>query len=213
MSAVSLNMAYGHQAWRDCPGRVLLLRIWGRAAMLSASLLLPSCGTLNRMDYLDQFFEPEAYAARHGAQLPPVARPAQPARPSQEPKTSVMPEQERPAPASPEPIPPAAPAGEAVHQASAVPEGDRNQWIRSTVRLHPWLALSWAQLTTAQQLRIERQIANAGTGRPTENNEAAAVWDTMGLDDRTDLAFGNPGAPRVAGAASNRDADYAARPR
>ncbi len=218
VSAVSAGMAYRHRAWFACQGRLPWPGRWRRAAMLSALLLVPGCETLNRMDYLDQFFEPQAYAARREARLPPVAGPAQPVGLPQEALPPVVPEAAPPAPAipapamraqaAPESAPPAAPAGETVNRASAAPDGDRNQWVRNTVRQHPWLALNWAQLTTAQQQRVERQLANAGSGRLLANSEPASAWDTMGLDDRTDLAFGAPGTPAMAGAV-NRDGGYA----
>jgi hypothetical protein len=192
--------------------------------MLSALLLLPGCGTMNRMDYLDQFFDPEAYAARHATRLPAVAGPAQLAslpsgmQPGTQigsqggteagPQAPAMPERRLPAP-----VAPALPAVATAEQAPAVPEGDRDQWIRSTVRRNPWLALNWAQLTPAQQQQIERRLSDAGSGRLMADGGPASVWDTMGLDDRTDLAFSTPGGPRMAGAASNRDGGYAARRR
>ncbi|WP_144404411.1 hypothetical protein [Belnapia sp. F-4-1] len=95
-------------------------------------------------------------------------------------------------------------------QASAVPEGGRDQWIRSTVRTHPWLALNWSQLTTAQQQQVERQLSRAGNGESTAESDPASAWDTMGLDDRTELAFGTPA---MAGVASNRSGGYAERRR
>ncbi|MBL6077803.1 hypothetical protein JMJ56_07290 [Belnapia sp. T18] len=78
------------------------------------------------------------------------------------------------------------------------------------MRTHPWLALNWAQLTTAQQQQVERQLSYAGTAAPTANSDPASAWDTMGLDDRTELAFGTPA---MAGVASSRGDGYAERRR
>jgi hypothetical protein len=193
-------MAYGERAWR--------------AATLAALLLLPGCETLNRMDYLDQFFDPEGYALRH-APPPPVARAEQPAPQPAPPDVPAYRDAEPPTVVPAAARPGAEPAGKPARPAPApaMTEAERNEWVRATVRQHPWLALNWAQLTVAQQQRVERRLSNAGAGRLAGNAEPASAWDTMGLDDRTDLAFGGQGASALAGAATGPDSGYAARQR
>lgn len=189
-------MAYGQRPWCTSESEVPPPGRWRRAALLAALVLLPGCQTLNRMDYLDQFFDPKGYEARHQPRLPAVAKPRQPVASPREEQPATIPDQRRPAPAAPEPT------VEAASQASTAP--DRDQWVRNTVRMHPWLALNWGQLTVAQQQRIEGRLADAGTGRLVASGEPASAWDTMGLDDRADLAFGT---------AINREGDYATRRR
>lgn len=212
MSAVSADMARAHQAWGSCLGQLSLSRRGRQAVALSAVLLLPGCETLNRMDYLDQFFDPGAYAARHGSPPPAGGQLAEAAGPSRVPAIPAAPAQVPPEPAAPQPTPAGNSAGQATGEAVTPQEADRNRWVRNTVRQHPWLAMNWAQLTQAQQSRIEGRLSG-GADRSAEARDPAAVWDTMGLDDRVDLAFGTSAPSAAASAAPGRDADYAARRR
>lgn len=168
------------------------MRPWRRLALASALLLLPGCETLTRMDYLDQFFDPEAYAARH-------SKPAGPADPRREQLQAALPQRPVAAGRMTSPATTEAPA-------LPVPEQGDDQWVRGTVRRNPWLAMDWEQLTPAQQLRVERQLRGSGTPR-----EAAAAWDTMGLNERTRLAFGSPSPSPPGEAPSMQDASFLAR--
>ncbi|MBL6454624.1 hypothetical protein JMJ55_04765 [Belnapia sp. T6] len=168
------------------------MRPWRRLALASALLLLPGCETMARMDYLDQFFDPEAYAARH-------SRSAEPANPRREQLQVALPQ---PPVTAARASPPAATEA----PAPSVPERDDGQWVRGTVRQNPWLAMDWERLTPAQQLRVERQLRGSGAPR-----EAAAAWDTMGLNERTRLAFGSPSPSQPGEAPSMQDASFLAR--
>ncbi len=202
-------MAYGDRPVCAGPDGAPRQRGRRRVAALAALLLLPGCQTLNRMDYLDQFFDPAGYAARHAP--PPAARIGPPRPSPARPDLPAPRDREPPATIAVAAEPSAVQAGETPRRSSAMTETDRHEWIRGTVRQNPWLALNWAQLTTAQQQRIERQLAGPGAGRLAAHGDPASAWDTMGLDDRTELAFGDPGTAAIA--ATGQDGHAAARRR
>lgn len=178
---------------------------------VAALLLLPGCQTLNRMDYLDQIFDPAGYTARHAP--PRTVRAERLPLPPALPDAPAPRDQEPPATISVAASPADETAGGTPRRASGTTGGmtgaDRNEWVRSTVRRHPWLALNWGQLTAVQQQRIERQLTSPGAGRLAASSEPASAWDTMGLDDRTELAFGDPGMSAIA--ATGQDGGVARR--
>jgi hypothetical protein len=147
------------------------------------------------MDYLDRFFEPSA-ESNPSRMMKSSTAPAFPATAEidsglgRSPTTALSPASMSPTPGrvlqtkSPnrrgsglQPIP--------------SPQFDAEERTRLAVRQHRWLMRSWSELTSAQQVRIERQLRQGSVGRTAERTELAAIWDTMGLVDRTKLNFGN----------------------
>ncbi|WP_176952985.1 hypothetical protein [Belnapia rosea] len=189
-------MALGDQGWFMRSGCKPPSRQWRQSAALLCVFLCSGCQALNRMDYLDQFFDPKAYAARHTVPTPRDGQAVQPANSPEQGRGTPTPQQ------PPMPNRPSlqVPAEEAAPQAPASSEREQDQWVRGNLRQNPWLALNWAQLTPAQQLRIERQLSDS------EAKEPAAAWDTMGLNDRAYLAFGSSPSSTAARAAPTQDA-------
>ncbi len=199
----------------------------GRALALPLlALALSGCETLERMDYLDRFFESRS-------RLGPVAavepRPAPPdwAGPSPGPVVTAEP---RPNPAdwgtplpgpvvAMEPRPDAASSPEADWRGSApgsvvameprpnppapsvaeqrpnapppAVDTDPEARTRRLVRQHQWLTRFWMELTPAQQARVEQRLRRGGVQLAAAGGDAAALWDPMGLADRTKLVFGS----------------------
>jgi hypothetical protein len=176
----------------------MLLRVadWRRATALLALLMVSGCETLDRMDYLDRFFEPVTHARSVDAserRSMPLANSA----PQGDPQPATI----RTTAALHDPAPPVAsdpvtrpgPVHALERSASLPPpsgEG-REAWTRRTVRKNRWLTQFWAELTPAQQLRVERRIQRGSTRSAAGHPEPDAIWDTMGLADRAKLAFGD----------------------
>jgi hypothetical protein len=169
---------------------------WGRVPALLALLMVSGCETLDRMDYLDRFFEPAAYSRsvdapeRRPTPLPNSVAQGDP-QPEAIPTTLLLHDPAPPVAADPVPQPgpvralerpanPPLPAGE-----------DREAWTRRAVQENRWLTQFWAELTPAQQLRVERQLQRGTTQLAVGHTEPEAIWDIMGLADRAKLAFGD----------------------
>lgn len=197
----------------------------GALAPLLLALALPGCETLDRMDYLDRFFEPQArqYAAAEprpgSASAPtadwtpqpgpdPAAEPLPPyatvADQGVQPPGPVVAMEPRPNPptAADAGVPPnrtraAEPRPETFAGAgSAAPQAtDPEARTRLLVRQNPWLTRFWMELTPAQQARVERQLRRGDVALAVENSEPAAAWDSMGLADRAALVFGRGDRP------------------
>lgn len=206
---------------------------WGRAfAPLLIVLAVSGCEALERMDYLDRFFEPGLRPGPVYAAEPQLNPPAAPAMESGSQWGSlsgpVVAMEPRPDPADwgsqppgsvvamePRPDPPAAPAGNrnlqagrvraAEPQADAVPalEADPEARTRSLVRQNQWLTRFWMELTPAQQARVARQLRSGDVVLAAGSAVPAAAWDSMGLADRAKLIFGN-GRPLERPAPSER---------
>lgn len=177
------------------PFRMLCESDSGRCWLaLLALLMVSGCEALDRMDYLDQFFDPSGYSERHGRserrsnRLAGTIAPANPGRerkhdldvaPPQTSAPSATPD--APSRHTPDPLPASPQPG----------EQDGSVWVRSTIRQNGWLTRDWEQLTPAQQLRVERQLVTGRVAFTTEHTEPAAIWDTLGLTDRPNLAFGD----------------------
>ena len=187
---------------------------WRRVTALLALLMVSGCEALDRMDYLDQFFDAAAYRERHGGPAQGGSRLVQtavPVDPEWEPARAPATPQRPASPIAPNAPPQRAPARSSEPPpASAPPAPDETVWVRNTVRQNQWLARDWAQLTSAQQLRVERRLRSDSVQLVAEHSEPAAIWDVMGLADRATLAFGD--APLYAGptSAETRDASVSA---
>jgi hypothetical protein len=169
---------------------------WGRVPALLALLMASGCETLDRMDYLDRFFEPAAYARsvdaseRPSTPLPPSATQGDP-QPEVISTTAAL---RDPAPSTAlDPVPRPSTVRAVEQPANPPPPSgeDREAWARRIVRENRWLTQFWAELTPVQQLRIERRIQQGATQLAAEHPEPEAIWDTMGLADRAQLAFGD----------------------
>lgn len=156
---------------------------------------MPGCEAMERMDYLDRFFEP---AARPGpvVAMAPIANPmdASATDPDFGPSPVVAME--------PIPNPAAAPTRDRPPQsgrtrapepnAAPASEADETSRTRQLVRQNQWLTQFWMELTPAQQQRVERRLHRGGGVRlAAEQAQPAAVWDPMGLSDRAKLVFGD----------------------
>jgi hypothetical protein len=180
-----------------------------RSGVLALLLLAPAvagCEAMERMDYLDRFFEatprpspvvamepitnPTNYttAAGYGGQpsnggtgfvraMEPISSPADYAAVTER---SAPPASAR----GTEPRPNAVPA--------TGPEAEAR--TRQLVRLNPWVTRFWMELTPAQQARVERQLNRGNLRLAARQTEPATVWDPMGLSDRVGLVFGRGSA-------------------
>jgi hypothetical protein len=131
-----------------------------RARTARALLLLPllpalaGCRTLERMDYLDRFFDPEGYYARHAPT--PMAGPDQALLPiATGPPDQVRAMEPRPNP--PDVTPEPEPSVEPPARGTPTPE-DPELRLRRTVRQHRWLARFWMELTPTEQRRVAWQL-------------------------------------------------------
>ena len=185
------------------------------APALLLLLLAPAvsgCETMERMDYLDRFFEPAS--ARPGAAVAagePVQTPADPvppvdwdAQPSS-PATTVVAMQPIASPGDrwsaaadrSGPQGAARAAGEPRPDPGTTPAAGGEARTRTLVRQNPWLTRFWMELTPAQRARVERQLNRGADVRlATERQpEPETVWDPMGLSDRASLVFGRGASP------------------
>jgi hypothetical protein len=74
--------------------------------------------------------------------------------------------------------------------AEARPAGPESASVQERVRRNPWLARFWEELSPAQRRRVAAGMRRATSGQ----EEPAARWDVMGLEERAALVFG--GGPR-----------------
>lgn len=155
---------------------------------------------MERMDYLDRFFEPKVQTASVAAAEPQwnAAAPwgaesvAQPAPvvamepiPNPAPSSATDPTPHRASARAAEPRP--------NPSASSPPQTDMASRARTLVRQNRWLTQFWMELTPEQQTRVQRQLRRGNVQLAAERAEPAAIWDPMGLTDRVNLIFG--GAP------------------
>jgi hypothetical protein len=167
---------------------------WGCAPALLALLMVSGCEALERMDYLDRFFEPTAYARpidvseRRSIPLPNLEG---------DPRSEVLPSaaslHDPAQQIESDPTPQHGPVRTLKRQANqpSLSGEDRDAWTRRIVRENRWLTQFWAELTPAQQLRIERRMQRGTARLAGEHTEPEAIWDTMGLADRARVAFGD----------------------
>jgi hypothetical protein len=184
------------------------------------ALALPGCEAMERMDYLDRFFEP-TLAYRPVVAMDPAPAPltdrhfqdsvvAMEPRPNPPTARSTADWDPPPGPVvamEPRPNPPVTQAAVAAdgnaqpnraraaepprQEAAAAPQAaDPEARTRLLVRQNPWLTQFWMELTPAQQARVERQLQRGGMVLAAERAEPAVAWDSMGLADRARLIFG-----------------------
>lgn len=169
------------------------------------AFLTPGCEALERMDYLDRFFEPQTYAQQEAAPQPvPAAATLEP-----DPAADRDGQAGRVVAMDPIPDPPAVQArardAAAPEQVSLSRTGAEDR-TRSLVRQNRWLTQFWMELTPAQQERVARRL-NPGGARLAAGRtvDVEAAWDRMGLSDRARLVFG--GAPAEEPGPENRRDD------
>lgn len=173
------------------------------ALLLVAVPALSGCEAMDRMDYLDRFFEP---AARPGpvVAMDPVTSPGdytQVADRSPQP-TSVVAMQPITSPGdyAPEPTPDRDAQSASVRAMEPRPNpappsaAETEDRTRLLVRENRWLTRFWEELTPDQRALVERRLQRGNMRLAVRNAEPAAAWDPMGLADRVGLVFGR-GAP------------------
>lgn len=170
------------------------------------AFLTPGCEALERMDYLDRFFEPQTYAQQEAAPQPVPAA----VTPDPDPAADRDGQAGRIVAMDPIPDPPAAQArvrDAAASEQASPPRTGAEERTRSLVRQNRWLTQFWMELTPAQQERVARRL-NPGGARPAAAGrtvDVEAAWDRMGLSDRAKLVFG--GAPAEEPGPENRRDD------
>ena len=185
--------------------------------LLLLAPVVSGCETMERMDYLDRFFEPTPRPVTAAAATEPLQNPTSvlpPATDSNPQPAAVVamepientadrwPAAERPPQqaavraAGPRPDPGASPAA-----------ADAESRTRLLIRQNPWLTRFWMELTPAQRARVERRLLRGGDVRLASGQaEPAIVWDPMGLSDRVNLVFGGGASSGRVPPAGNRDA-------
>jgi hypothetical protein len=199
-----------------------------RNVALVVLLLAPAlsgCETMERMDYLDRFFDP-ALRARSVAGMEPVRNPGDPAPTANggfQQASVVAMEPVRgagdafpaadwnPEPASVVAMEPVRSAGDqntrTASLRAAEPPMDAETRTRLLVRQNPWLTRFWMELTPAQQARVERRLRRGNVSPASgQADPAAAAWDPMGLADRARLVFGGSAPLERPGLAETGDA-------
>jgi len=170
-------------------------RCWKRLTTLLLLMAVSGCQALDRMDYLDRFFEPSAECNPCSALEGPTVS-ALPATANLDagrghsPTTAPPPDAVSPTPSQGS-QPKSSPRRGSGSQPVPSPQPNAEENTRLAVRQHRWLMQSWSELTSAQQIRIERQLHRGSVDRTAERTEPAAIWDTMGLADRIKLNSGN----------------------
>ena len=172
----------------------------GALALLLLAPAVAGCEAMERMDYLDRFFEatprPNPVVA-----MEPIANPTNYAtaagyggQPSNGGPASFAPWSPSPArritrPSRSEAAPPASARG-TEPRPNAVPATgpEAEARTRQLVRLNPWVTRFWMGLTPAQQARVERQLNRGNLRLAARQTEPATVWDPMGLSDRVGLS-------------------------
>ncbi|MGG5808210.1 hypothetical protein [Falsiroseomonas sp. CW058] len=97
------------------------------------------------------------------------------------------------------PPPPAMSAASSAAAAPPVTLGER-------VRREAWLTRFWEQLTPTQRGRVLARMRRAEPPLATREEEAAPVWDGLGLPERNALLFGPRPPRRPRGTAPAADA-------
>ena len=169
------------------------------SVLLLLVLAVSGCEAMERMDYLDRFFEPSPRPGLVAAMEPIPNPPDQSAmdRDSQPSPVVAMEPRPNPVPSSAtdrNPQPSRVRATEPRPNPAPPAEADADARTRLLVRQNHWLTQFWMELTPAQQRRVERQLTRGNVRLAAGQVEPAAAWDSMGLADRTRLVFGS-GAP------------------
>lgn len=190
-------------------------------ALVLLLLLAPvvsGCETLERMDYLDRFFEPTprpfAAAAPIAEPVRNQADPAPPAADWEPPPAAVVSMEPIESPADRWPATERSPQQAVVRAAAPRPDpgastgADGETRTRLLVRQNPWVTRFWMELTPAQRARVERRLLRGGDVRlaSEQQTEPANVWDPMGLSDRVNLVFGGGASSGIIPSAADRDA-------
>lgn len=187
-------------------------------APVLVALALGGCETMERMDYLDRFFEEPRSTAVAANEVPPpwLAPPVAPAAPVTSgltrvamppaatattsddgwtyPAGSVMAMEPRPNPPAAEraaPLPrPRGVEPAPTPEAAEAEAATQQSRTHQIVRQNQWLTRFWMELTPEQQARVERQLQRGGTRLASSRSDPAGAWDPMGLSDRVRLLFG-----------------------
>lgn len=90
------------------------------------------------------------------------------------------------------PTPPSRPA----RRTAPVPARPQPVPVAQRVRQEAWITRFWEQLTPAQQRRVRARLEQGEPPLVTSEDEAARLWDALGLPERDALVF-RGGLPRV----------------
>jgi hypothetical protein len=71
--------------------------------------------------------------------------------------------------------------------------------LEQRVRREVWLTRFWEQLTPAQRRRVLARMRRGNPPQARTPEEAAPIWDGLGLPERDALVFGLPPRGRGAG--------------
>lgn len=201
-------------------------------APVLVALALGGCEAMERMDYLDRFFEEPRQTEVAAAEQPPTVRPAPRTAPTgpttsgltrvamppgaaddegwTTPASSVVAMEPRPNPPVAErAVPAARPRGTEAGLAAAETDVAAQSRTHQVVRQNQWLTRFWMELTPEQQARVERQLHRGPTRLASSRSDPAGAWDSMGLSDRVRLLFGRggQGAPEAPMPDSDRTGD------
>jgi hypothetical protein len=72
--------------------------------------------------------------------------------------------------------------------------------LEQRVRREAWLTRFWEQLTPAQRRRVLARMRRGNPPQARTPEEAAPIWDGLGLPERDSLVFGTPPRGRDAAA-------------
>jgi hypothetical protein len=64
--------------------------------------------------------------------------------------------------------------------------------LEQRVRREGWLTRFWEQLTPAQRRRVLARMRRGNPPQARTQEEAAPIWDGLGLPERDALVFGRP---------------------
>lgn len=188
----------------------LARRARGLAFALLA-LAVSGCEAMERMDYLDRFFEPASRPGPVVAMEPIANRMDWPAADREYESIPVVAMEPRPNPVAPAPAPAAERTPQPNRTRAVEPnpapasEADAASRTRQLVRQNQWLTQFWMELTPAQQQLVERRLQRGAVRLAAEPAQPAAVWDPMGLSDRAKLIFGDGQTPERPAPAPKRD--------
>jgi ferric-dicitrate binding protein FerR (iron transport regulator) len=68
--------------------------------------------------------------------------------------------------------------------------------LTERVRQEGWMTRFWGQLTPGQRRRVLGRLQQSDPPHASSEEEAAPVWDALGLPDRNALLFGSGLPPR-----------------
>jgi len=84
----------------------------------------------------------------------------------------------------------APPAADPLPVVIADPPAPRPVTLTERVRQDAWITRFWEQLTPGQRRRVVGQLRRSNPPAAGTEDEAAPVWDALGLPDRDALVFG-----------------------